>query len=765
MVIEMAGITLNKGTKIFTYGQPMTSLHLITSGKVAAFYPGGHFLLTKGDVIGICEICSEIHFLSYTVAEDTTLLTYPLTNVEALDDLMQNHQDVARFFLLSTFRQLNILQNRCSISQLNCGNFYHVLQEDYENYNQISTRHRLPVKPMEGIDTLGTYLNDEAPDLWLSEYYAGMMRIYTGPHSKDLLQESAVSVGFLRKCSLDFRKTYTSSDEQHRYQRHLSHFYFNEDGNDLFERLTSLICKLDAGSEEAKQTLQTIERVIKDFGEDNDCDPSIVAKRIEAFRTSMEHRTTPALEGSETDETNTTLPSELINSLSTILDYAAIDLETANSFRKHIQDYKALEDKMDTDDKANRLRRTLTEEFYIIYSVAFEKTLTVSPVPLPVSLFMYFGYVDEELAGTEHAVTLCKLAKQMTDHSESGVYTFYDWLLAVFQGRKAPSRDEFGQDYSEYLHKQKHSGNISETELRELENSAMGKVNFELRNLFPQANKITYGRVTTFCPIFTSDNVLKSLDSSYVTSSRIARALEMIRAVDYTAFYRESMDTEHMDILGKETIHLEFLPDIILMPNVGIRGMLWQEIEGRVRNSPGRMLLSIFHLEDLDATMIRMTGDFRWELCKRVQGSRWNDISEASITSEYFDYIQFYRKNRDLTAEAKEKLRSGLQRAKNSFKEMFIRDYMIWILFEGKNSPRLNKVARKIFFTYCPFPDEICRTIAQNPLYSEFLDKRRIKTSQQLHHIDVLIKKLQNGGIAVPESLEKEKYYISGKTS
>ena len=174
------------------------------------------------------------------------------------------------------------------------------------------------------------------------------------------------------------------------------------------------------------------------------------------------------------------------------------------------------------------------------------------------------------------------------------------------------------------------------------------------------------------------------------------------------------------------------------------------------------MVFSIFHMEDLKTTFTHLTGEFRWELCKRVQGNRWNDVSVSSLTSEYFDYIQFYRKNHDLSTEAKEKVKSSLQRAKNSFKEMFVRDYMIWVLFEGVGSPRLNKVARQIMFTYCPFPEDICNTLAQNPLYSELLDRRKIKVAQGLHHLDVLTRKLQNGNIPVPETVEQERYYISG---
>lgn len=72
--------------------------------------------------------------------------------------------------------------------------------------------------------------------------------------------------------------------------------------------------------------------------------------------------------------------------------------------------------------------------------------------------------------------------------------------------------------------------------------------------------------------------------------------------------------------------------------------------------------------------------------CAAVWGARWNDLSERSLTSEYCDYIQFYRKNRDLSTDAKDKLKSALQKAKNSYKEMFVRDYVSWVLYEGAGS-------------------------------------------------------------------------------
>ena len=44
------------GTQLIQSGQNLSALHVIAKGSVRATYPGGEFYLSKGDVIGVCEI-------------------------------------------------------------------------------------------------------------------------------------------------------------------------------------------------------------------------------------------------------------------------------------------------------------------------------------------------------------------------------------------------------------------------------------------------------------------------------------------------------------------------------------------------------------------------------------------------------------------------------------------------------------------------------------------------------------------------------------
>lgn len=751
----MPGITIQKGKTIRSCEQPMTAMYLITQGSVKVQCPGGSYQIGTGDVVGICELCSEIHFLSYTALADTTLVPYSLANMDALNNLLQSHPNIAKLFLLSLFRQFNAMMEQSSVSEVNSADLYRRLQADCELYSSLCAQHQVQPRIPAEADEIQAYL-DESTDEWLNNYYVALQRIYAGADSAVLLREPGLSMGMLRKGSLDLRKIYTVLDAQSQYRSKIINCYFNPSGNDMFDALTKLYYRLCQAGQDTGGLYERIEQALH-LPETYDIPEEAQAKtRVEAFQKKADAFAHPDNHSNAADGSDSDILGLLEGSLETILDFAGLDKEAESSFREHVTRYRATSDKNSTDDECTRLRRALTEEFYVLYSEVFERSLSVPDMPAPVRMFLYFGYVDEKLAGEDNSVVLYRLACYMSAPGEAGVYTFYDWLMAIYNGEKSPSRSELDEDYNDFIYMQKKKGNLTAAQVTAMENDTLEKVRFELKNLFPSANKMTFGRITTFCPLFTAENMLKGLNDSFITPEKISNQLTMLKKVDFSVFYRETIDYENAEFINREPLHVEYLPDIILMPNAGIRGFLWQEIEGRKRNSPSRMILPAFYMENLDTAVIRMAGEFRWEMCKRIQSGRWNDVSEPSLTSEYFDYMQFYKKNNELSKDAKEKLQNSLMRAKNNFREMFVRDYITWVVYEGTGSARLNKVARRILFTYCPFPASTDSMLEQNPMYSELLSRQRILSAQRTQKLGMLKQRLRSKGMDVPNCLEQE---------
>lgn len=456
---------------------------------------------------------------------------------------------------------------------------------------------------------------------------------------------------------------------------------------------------------------------------------------------------------------NAKIAAELTGSLEKILKFAGCEEELAGSFRTSVAAYKKLSNKNDDDPSATQLRRTIADLFYKVYEGALRTSVRSGTLPPVIRMFFEFGYVDEELAGMENAVYLYGLTQNMPTCPEKGVYSIYEWLMAIYQGKKEPSRNEMDMDYRDYILEQKRMGRLTQAQEAALMQNNGSKVIYELTNMFPVINRLTFGQLSIFCPLFSAHNLFKSLDTALVTADKVTSAIENIRNKDFKAFYRETR-YYHQERGINEQIEVEVLPDIILMPNIGSRSIMWQEIEGKKRTTPSRMMVSIFHTEDLSQSIMRLTGEFRWEMCKRAQGARWNDITEPSLTSEYCDYVQFYRNNKELSADTKEKIKRQLARARNNYRTMFVSDYMTWLLYESAGSPRLNKFARNILFTYCPFKKEVREKIGANPLYKQAMERYTIANSKVLHRITLQYRKLENTPDGVPEEIQEYKDYL-----
>lgn len=448
----------------------------------------------------------------------------------------------------------------------------------------------------------------------------------------------------------------------------------------------------------------------------------------------------------------------ITGAMDVILSFSGVKSEIADAFRKDVKRFTDLPDRRVKSDELRHLRMSIAENYYKIYEAAFFKSMETSHIPAEVRMFFLFGFADEELAGTANTAALYRTTVAWEEDPEGHILPIYEWLAKIYRGEAIPSKNEFDNDWQEYLREEVRTLSITPQRAEELLTDRRAMVHFEIHNMFRTANKITNGQMATFVPIFTAQDVVRPLDKCLASPARVRAALDKVADIDFGCFYRPALISYPELKIQHFVYHTEVKPYLILLPNFGSRGQLWQEIEGVKRTTPAHMVLSIFHSEDLETTIIRMCAQFRWEMCRRIQGIRYSDITEPSLTSEYTNYLQFFKKNGNLSNDMKERIKLMLQKARNDYKGVFVADYEMYIQNEAFGLPRLNKITRDILFRYCTLSKKFRKTLASNPQFQPIFERWGVTQGAKVHSIDLFVKKVQKlrPGEDVPEEIARE---------
>ena len=449
------------------------------------------------------------------------------------------------------------------------------------------------------------------------------------------------------------------------------------------------------------------------------------------------------------------LPS-IQNAMYTILTFAGVDRGMADAFRKDIQTFMEASNQREKSAEMRQLRRSIADKFYFIYEQAFYKSQETTDIPIAVRMFFLFGFVDEELAGMANTVALYKYALLWEADPDGKVLSVYDWLCKIYKGEVLPSKNEMDMDWPEYLKEQVRVAAMTQEQAASALDDRKAMVHFELVNMISLASAITHGNVYAFVPVFYAGEVVKPLDSCLVSPKRAHAAIDRLRDIDFSCFYRPTFVSYPQLQINRFDYDVEVLPYIILMPNCGDRGIMWQDIEGRRRATPAHMVLSVFHTEALDDTIVKMCAQFRWEMCRRIQGVYYNDITEPSLTAEYGSYLQFYKKNRDLSSDKKESLKLFLQKKQNNYKNVFVAEYEMYINYEASGLPKLNKVARDILFRYCTFSEKYREALAGKPQYQPLIERWRVRQDAKRRSLDIFVRKILSTTDSLPSEVEAE---------
>ena len=364
-------------------------------------------------------------------------------------------------------------------------------------------------------------------------------------------------------------------------------------------------------------------------------------------------------------------------------------------------------------------------------------------------MFLYFGFMDEELTGLENSIQLFRLLDQIDrdKYSAMKVYTLFDWLCLVYRQKRLPSRNEYDQEYYMWLRSMRQSGEISAEQEKKMKDSPRDLMHFELSNFMKTAMRIASGRPSAFCPALSSHSFVRSPDQTFVSAEKVDDNWKDIKGKDYSLFFREVLYHNDDYRIPNESIQLEVQPDVILLPLTGSRGGLWQETSGPHRDTPARMYMPFFTDEDINLMQLRLAAQFRWQICKRILGAHWDSILYPSLTGEYNEYLRTFKKNTMLSLEAKEKLRSQIRTCRNSTENVFMLDYIQWIRFEAAGLPRLNKAARRLMFMYCPLAKNVRSELTSNPIFTDLVARQDAEAEKNYKRLSMRFSRYKKDGV------------------
>lgn len=760
----MATVKVQKGQTIVKQKDKVHKWYLILEGTVIQRNSYARVMLGKDAVIGISE--SDRYLCDYIAAEDCTLAAFPFGNADDLRSAIHGQASIRSTLLRAALNQRQLLLRTYMAFYNLVRQFHSFVENQYNDYTAFCESYHLEGQDFTRMNNFKPLEMVHRAESWEVNNSASLTGGYLEEYLKLMQKDDSMCIGAIMECCYQTRRVTQGIIEMAEYLSYHKDILLSVSENDIFALYYELLLDARAKNYNLKPLTDNMDRMAEIIKKLGIYEEKLIAARIDAYR-SQDFQSPdgvyaePEATAGEADGMKKEAEAGE-DCLMHILSFADCKDEEKQEMRGLIQKYFNLPDVSSTEPEVYGLRKRLTQSFYDVYQRVFLKVVKDESQLTPIlEMFLNFGFMDVQMAGEENANILYDLTEHLHVCRSEHVYTIYDWLKSVYQGKNEPSKNEFDMDYPAYLADLKKNGKITQEQQRKLMENNESKVRYELQNMFVSGNRVTYGKISTFCPILAEYDLINAIDKMLVTAQKLEAALDKVRAIDYSVFYREVQFSDPDHGINRELIMKEILPDIILMPNAGTRAQMWQETAGVRRDTSARFLFPIFTAVDLEDMMIDTMGRYRWEICRKIQGVRWNDIREKSLTAEYCDYLQFYRKNHDLSQEAKEKIKSALLRGRNNYREVFVKDYQNWIKYESKGSYRLNKVTREIMLSYCPFARSIRQELVTNPMYEGALHRFDISNAKKVQRIQGVYDKYQKAGGVLTQELEENLDYYS----
>jgi hypothetical protein len=724
----------------------------------------------QGSYLALNEIGDAQYSATYTAAEDSIIMAVPLEGEQPLRHIIGKNADYRAIMISSQFKMAIELYKKETSLLERAQRLYSLASRSYEDYKNICKEHTVALQLIDGLESLAPYDSLDDIDEGRMIYYEEASKIPLSAN-KAYFSYSEEMVNFQVSEIIDFiKKIGMECKSITDYIKEILEALCQNQGSNLFEYTCHKAHDIQQKEESASEMLEIAKGIFdevclqhKELKSECTGLAELNRERMETLMSVAEEGKEISVSGQSQEEREAQIKKDvesLEHSMVQILKFGNLSDEESQKVTDNVNFLVGLPDRLSAEDDVKKAKKTITPLINKLYLNCYLKIKNEYVVPpKSVELFLNYGFFDERLLDKEQLEILCSMEPEKNE-GPCNVVTMTEWLDLIHNGERDPSKSEFDEDYVENLRTLKKQGDITEEQQKALLNNMDKRVEYEVVNMLASNLRTVYGQPSSYMPIMFKEALFGSLDKLILTKKQINESVKNLMKTDYSVFYREVLYTNADLKIAHETVLANVYPDVILLPIFGTNASMWQEVGGKDKKSPGRFCFPIMSATNLDDMMTKMFGRFHWELCRCIQGMSWNDVKVKSLTSEYMDYIQFYRKNHDLSDDAKDKVKLQIQKSRNNSRETFLLDYEAWIKNESNGSMKLNKVAREIMATYVPFNKELRERLNLQKPY-ELAQARFIRTSaKKKQEIAVRIKAVQKITSDVPsELMDTYKYY------
>lgn len=493
----------------------------------------------------------------------------------------------------------------------------------------------------------------------------------------------------------------------------------------------------------------------EDFGIDLPIDIDVLnEKRQSLFKPIFELNEIQDFSINKPDVIEDTIP-DFENLTEQILDFAGYSQNEKTEFVNSLNGYRVHQKNRFSKDMARNYIKKFEEDYLSLYERVYKASKEANDIPVFIIMFLDYGILSEKFFDEEDILKIYLIAKSNRYKGERNIYTFREWLDTIYNGQNEPSKNELDTDYFDYIRNYKKMHTLSSEEEKAMKEDVNAKISYEINNFLKSNLRLLFASNSNYCPFVNEFDYSSDFTSMITTAAEIIAAVDRWLSIDFTLFFRDQITSikhhgENVRFIYKK----EVMPNLIVLPIYGVKCSMWQEIADRNKNKPARIAIPMYKAGTVDDQLLYAFGRYRWEFTRTDMGTRWNDIRFKSLTSEYNDYIMFYRKNKNLSEITKNKIKDKLLSSRNNTTEMFLNDYVNYIKYESTGASRLNKESRRILGIYCPFTKELRKSLSLNPMFEDIMNQSEVKLHNEYKEINNRVVKLENEGTKVNKEIK-----------